>query len=302
MPAPGTSVPTIPDAPLQWRRSAGWHAAVADDRLTCTMAASSRTTDQQRRPEPMSSGAPTASPIPGATVEEPAWVDAVWSVFTSLGLQQLAYVPDAGLAGLIRRAEAAWLEPAGPAPSARTGAAVGGPAAPPPGSGRRTPTSGDARSVSVGGMRAVPLSTEEEGVALLAGAWLGGQRGALLMQSSGVGNCINMLSLTQTCRIPLLVVVTMRGQWGERNPWQVPMGSTVATMLRAAGLLVFDVDSPDEVAPTVAAAGGMVFTGPAAAAVLISQRVLGAKAFNTARIAAPTAAPSAAPTTNGAGR
>ena len=40
-------------------------------------------------------------------------------------------------------------------------------------------------------IRAVPLTTEEEGVALLAGAWLGGQRGALLMQSSGVGNCIN---------------------------------------------------------------------------------------------------------------
>lgn len=44
-------------------------------------------------------------------------------------------------------------------------------------------------------MRAVSLTTEEEGVAMLAGAWLGGQRGALLLQSSGVGNCINMLAL-----------------------------------------------------------------------------------------------------------
>jgi len=73
-------------------------------------------------------------------------------------------------------------------------------------------------------IRAVPLTSEEEGVALLAGAWLGGQRGALLMQSSGVGNCINMLAMTKTCRFPLTMLVTMRGEWAEFNPWQVPMG------------------------------------------------------------------------------
>ncbi len=73
-------------------------------------------------------------------------------------------------------------------------------------------------------IRAVPLTTEEEGVALVAGAWLGGQRAALLMQSSGVGNCINMLSLTRTCRFPLVMLVAMRGEWAEFNPWQVPMG------------------------------------------------------------------------------
>ncbi|MCG8691597.1 MAG: hypothetical protein MI806_10350, partial [Minwuiales bacterium] len=61
----------------------------------------------------------------------------------------------------------------------------------------------------------VPLTTEEEGVALLAGGWLGGERGVLLMQSSGVGNCTNMFSLIQTCRFPLLSIVTMRGHWGE---------------------------------------------------------------------------------------
>src|SRR3954466_8447120 len=56
-------------------------------------------------------------------------------------------------------------------------------------------------------MRGVPLTTEEEGVAMLAGAWAGGQRGVLLMQSSGVGNCINMLSLTQIFRFPFLTLV-----------------------------------------------------------------------------------------------
>src|ERR1700740_3337769 len=75
------------------------------------------------------------------------------------------------------------------------------------------------------GIRDAALTTEEEGIALAAGAWLGGQRSALLMQSSGVGNCINMLSLIKSCRFPLVLLVTMRGEWGEFNPWQVPLGT-----------------------------------------------------------------------------
>src|ERR1700723_2925525 len=77
-------------------------------------------------------------------------------------------------------------------------------------------------------MRTVVLTTEEEGIALAAGAWLGGERAVVLMQSSGVGNCINMLSLPVNCRMPFLTLVTMRGEWGEFNPWQVPMGSATA--------------------------------------------------------------------------
>ncbi len=125
----------------------------------------------------------------------------------------------------------------------------------------------------------VPLTTEEEGVALLAGAWLGGQCGALLMQSSGVGNCINMLSLARTCRFPLLMLVTMRGQPGEFNPWQLPMGETAAPVLELAGCRVFDLDDAAEAGATVAAAGRAAFEGPAAAAVLIAQRVVGMKTF-----------------------
>ena len=87
-------------------------------------------------------------------------------------------------------------------------------------------------------MRGIPLTTEEEGVALLAGAWAGGQRGVLLMQSSGVGNCINMLSLTQIFRFPFLTLVTMRGEWGEFNPWQVPMGSTTQAVFELSGIKV----------------------------------------------------------------
>ena len=103
-------------------------------------------------------------------------------------------------------------------------------------------------------IRAVTLTSEEEGVALLAGAWLGGQRGALLMQSSGVGNCINMLSMTKTCRCPLTMLVTMRGEWAEFNPWQVPMGSTTQAAFELCDVLVYRVDRPEDAAETVAAA------------------------------------------------
>lgn len=128
-------------------------------------------------------------------------------------------------------------------------------------------------------MRAIPLTTEEEGIAVLAGAALGGDRGALLMQSSGVGNCVNMLSLVKTCRFPLLVLVTMRGEWGEFNPWQVPMGSTTEAALRLMDVEVRRADRPEDVAETVNAAARMVFEGGSAVAVLLGQRLVGAKVF-----------------------
>jgi sulfopyruvate decarboxylase alpha subunit len=126
-------------------------------------------------------------------------------------------------------------------------------------------------------IRAVSLTTEEEGVALAAGAWLGGQRCALLMQSSGVGNCINMLSLTKNCRFPLVMLVTMRGEWAEFNPWQVPMGSKTQAVLELMDVLVYRVEHEEEAAETVAAALDIAFNGSLAAAILLSQRMIGAK-------------------------
>jgi len=128
-------------------------------------------------------------------------------------------------------------------------------------------------------MRAIPLTTEEEGVAVLAGAAIGGQRGVLLMQSSGVGNCVNMLSLVQTCRIPFLALVTMRGEWGEFNPWQIPMGAATQSAFEMMGVRTVRVDRTEEVAPSVDAAARMVFDGNAAMALLLSQRLIGAKVF-----------------------
>jgi sulfopyruvate decarboxylase alpha subunit len=126
-------------------------------------------------------------------------------------------------------------------------------------------------------MRAVVLTTEEEGVALAAGAWLGGARAALLMQSSGVGNCLNMLTLQRNCRFPLLALVTMRGEWAEFNPWQVPMGQTAEAALRLADVVVCRADAEADVEPTVEAALDIAFGAECAVAVLLGQRLIGRK-------------------------
>jgi sulfopyruvate decarboxylase alpha subunit len=135
------------------------------------------------------------------------------------------------------------------------------------------------RSLADPGARAVALTTEEEGVALVAGADLGGARAVLLMQSSGTGNCINMLSLIQGGRFPFLALVSMRGDFGEGNPWQYPMGQAVEPVLQAMGVICLRIERPEEVIPTVSAALTMVYQSGRAVAVLLTQKLLGAKQF-----------------------
>jgi sulfopyruvate decarboxylase TPP-binding subunit len=135
------------------------------------------------------------------------------------------------------------------------------------------------RSLADPGVHSVALTTEEEGVALLAGADLGGARGVLLMQSSGAGNCVNMLSLVKGGRFPFLTIVSMRGDFGEGNPWQFPMGQAVEPVLKEMGLIVVRIDKPEDVIPTAGAALTMAFQGGNGVAVLLTQKLLGAKAF-----------------------
>ena len=123
-------------------------------------------------------------------------------------------------------------------------------------------------------MKTTVLTTEEEGIALCAGAWLGGDRSVLLMQSSGVGNCVNMLSLMNSCRFPLLTLVTMRGEWAEFNPWQIPMGSATPGAFELMGATVMRIDRPDEAGEVVSAAASLAFEGDRQIAVLISQRMI----------------------------
>jgi sulfopyruvate decarboxylase alpha subunit len=135
------------------------------------------------------------------------------------------------------------------------------------------------RSLADPEVRSIALTTEEEGVALIAGADLGGARAVLLMQSSGVGNCINMLSLIKGGRFPFLTLVSMRGDFGEGNPWQFPMGQATQAVLEAMGVICLRIDRPEDVIPTTSAALTMVFKSGQSVAVLLSQQLIGAKPF-----------------------
>jgi len=120
----------------------------------------------------------------------------------------------------------------------------------------------------------VVLTTEEEGVGLVAGAHLGGQRATLLMQSSGVGNCVNTFSLLRNCGVACVILVTMRGEFDDFNPWQVAMGSITEQALKLAGFLTYRVEREEEVEEIVAAGCNMAFGGNLQVAILLAQRMV----------------------------
>jgi sulfopyruvate decarboxylase alpha subunit len=164
-----------------------------------------------------------------------SWQDAVFRSLKKGRVRQVAYVPDAGHAHVIREAQ-------------------------------RDPA-----------MLSLVLTSEEEGVALAAGAWLGGQRAVLLMQSSGVGNCVNMFSLLRMGQFPFLTLVSMRGEYAEFNPWQRPMGRATQGVLESMGIAVMRVDEPEEVEDVVTAALESVFAAGDRVAVLLGQKLIGRK-------------------------
>jgi sulfopyruvate decarboxylase alpha subunit len=163
------------------------------------------------------------------------WQEDLYRVLKDGGIGQVAYVPDAGHAHLIRRVQA---DPE---------------------------------------IRDIVLTTEEEGVAVAAGAWLGGQRAVLLMQSSGVGNCVNMFSLLSSCRFPFMALVTMRGEYAEFNPWQEAMGRGSQAAMELMGIAVHRVSEPEAVAEVAGAALDAAFLAGDRVAVLLSQSMLGRK-------------------------
>ncbi len=127
--------------------------------------------------------------------------------------------------------------------------------------------------------RSVLLTSEEEGVAICAGADLVGERAVLCMQSSGVGNCPNFLSLVKGGRFPILMIVSMRGDYGEQNPWQYPMGQAVEPVLKAMGVLTIKVERADELENAVSSAISAAFRAGQAVALILGQKFIGAKAF-----------------------
>jgi sulfopyruvate decarboxylase alpha subunit len=176
----------------------------------------------------------TSTPEQPSTEPE-GWQEGIYRQLKAAGVRQVAYVPDAGHAHVIRRVQA---DP---------------------------------------DMRDIVLTTEEEGVALAAGAWLGGERAVLLMQSSGVGNCVNMFSLLESCGFPFCALVTMRGEYAEFNPWQVPMGRATPAVMEAMGIAVHRASNADEVPEIVGAALASAFEAGERVAVVLSQGLIGRK-------------------------
>ncbi|TFV49678.1 thiamine pyrophosphate-binding protein [Bradyrhizobium niftali] len=121
------------------------------------------------------------------------------------------------------------------------------------------------------------LTTEEEGVGLAAGLFLGGQRSVLLMQSSGVGNCLNLFTLAENCRLPLVLLVTMRGEFAEFVPWQIPMGKRAGAALELMGFDVFRAEDAKSVGDICSGAIDQAFYSSRSTAVLLSQRLIGRK-------------------------
>ncbi|MGX9936047.1 phosphonopyruvate decarboxylase [Advenella kashmirensis] len=165
------------------------------------------------------------------------WQAAIFDELKRAQVRQISYVPDAGHALVIRKAQA-------------------------------DPDILD-----------VALTTEEEGVALNCGAWLGGHKAVLLMQSSGVGNCVNMFSLLSSCRFPFLTLVTMRGEYAEFNPWQGPMGKVTQQALELMGITVMRADDPEKVGELVNAGLASAFEAGEQVAILLSQSLIGRKSW-----------------------
>jgi sulfopyruvate decarboxylase alpha subunit len=124
----------------------------------------------------------------------------------------------------------------------------------------------------------LPLAREEEGVGVVTGQYVGGARGALFMPTSGVGNAINALaSLAIPYQIPLPLFIGFRGDLGEFNAAQVPMGQALRPILEALHIPTFVLTRPEEVTIQVDGALKLAYALELPVAVLISTQLAGWK-------------------------
>ncbi len=125
-----------------------------------------------------------------------------------------------------------------------------------------------------GDVRLVLATREEEAMGIAAGLYLGGRRPAVLLQSSGIGNSLNaMTSLLLPYQIPIVMIVSLRGDAGEWNAAQVPMGRAVRAIFDAIGVPHSTVESAGAALATVKVAAQTAFDTRVAAACLLPRRV-----------------------------
>jgi sulfopyruvate decarboxylase alpha subunit len=124
----------------------------------------------------------------------------------------------------------------------------------------------------------LPLAREEEGIGVVTGQYIGGARGAVLMPTSGVGNAINALaSLAIPYQIPLPLFIGLRGDLGEFNPSQVPMGQALRPIFEALNIPAYVLTQPSEVTTVVDGALKLAFALEQPVAIMISTQLAGWK-------------------------
>ena len=124
------------------------------------------------------------------------------------------------------------------------------------------------------GVRLLLATREEEAFGIAAGLYLGGRRPTVMLQSSGLGNSLNALtSLLLPYQIPVLIVVSMRGDAGEWNAAQMPMGRAVRSIFDAIAIPHTTVESADAARETVQRAGQTAFGTHVAGACLLPRHV-----------------------------
>jgi sulfopyruvate decarboxylase subunit alpha len=171
--------------------------------------------------------------LTAATAASPAWAAGVCAGLHAAGSRHVVYVPDNPLAHVLRVLRDRY-------PDVQTTVAT----------------------------------REEEAFGIAAGLYLGGKRPTVMLQSSGLGNSINALtSLLVPYQIPALIVISMRGDAGEWNSAQVPMGRAVIPICEAIGLPHATVTSGDTTADTVALVGQTAFGTRIAGVVVLPRRV-----------------------------
>jgi sulfopyruvate decarboxylase subunit alpha len=165
--------------------------------------------------------------------QAPAWAAGVCAGLHKSGCREIVYVPDNPLSHILREFEQHYAD-----------------------------------------VRATLATREEEAVGIAAGLYLGGARTALLMQSSGLGNTLNALgSLMIAYQIPVVMIISMRGDAGEWNSAQVPMGRAVVPVLQSLGIQHVTIDEAAAAEELVRASGALAFGTRYPSACLLPRRI-----------------------------
>jgi sulfopyruvate decarboxylase alpha subunit len=168
-----------------------------------------------------------------SSVAATSWADGVCAGLDAAGSRHVIYVPDNPLSHVLTRLRVAY-------PHVRTTIAT----------------------------------REEEAFGIAAGLYLGGARPTVMLQSSGLGNSLNALtSLLVPYQIPALVILSMRGDTGEWNAAQVPMGQAVRSICAAIGIPATTIERADMAAAIVESMGRTAFGTRQTGACLLPRRL-----------------------------